>query len=88
MSENHTLDPVSAGAAVSVLRLGPAEAVEAAALEAACFTPGWSVEACLEAFVGLPAFRAYGLRDTDGVLVAYVTVYHTGDCLEILNFGT
>lgn len=40
----------------------------------------------MEAFT-LPAFRAYGLHRAGGVLAAYVTVYHTSGCLEILNLG-
>jgi len=67
------------------IRLDSPDSSELAELEGKCFSSGWNIETFLEAFAGLPAFRAWGLRD--GRLVAYVSIYQTSDCVEILNFG-
>jgi ribosomal-protein-alanine N-acetyltransferase len=55
------------------------------ALEQSCFSMPWSEEQCRGAFTQ-PFFAAFGLmRGTR--LLAYVSVYHTADELEILNLA-
>jgi ribosomal-protein-alanine N-acetyltransferase len=65
------------------VRLEQNHAAVMAALEQACFTLPWSAAQCKAAF-DQPAFMAFGcFRAHD--LVAYISVYHTSDELEILN---
>lgn len=54
-------------------------------LERRCFPLPWSEEQCRAAFAQ-PAFAAFGLLGERG-LVAYVSVYHIPDELEILNLA-
>ena len=79
--------PAACGEAISgVVRLTFTDSYAISELEAQCFSSGWNAETIMEAFT-LPAFRAYGLLRAEKNLAAYVTVYHTDDCLEILNLG-
>ena len=67
------------------VRLGPDDASAVAALEACCFGLPWSEDQFLQTFAQ-DAFAAYGLKKKE-LLIAYATVYHTFDELEILNIA-
>jgi ribosomal-protein-alanine N-acetyltransferase len=70
---------------VSVRLLGSADCAALAALEAQCFPDSWSPEQ-FRAAMSRKSFAALGAEDVSG-LVAYVTVYHIVDEVEILNLG-
>lgn len=57
-------------------------------LEGRCFSLPWTEREFTAAF-GQASFFAFGLRETsaDRSLVAYVSLYHTPDELEILNIA-
>ncbi|MBR4741541.1 MAG: ribosomal protein S18-alanine N-acetyltransferase [Desulfovibrio sp.] len=55
------------------------------ALEAACFSLPWSIEQCRICF-SVPHFAAIGLF-LQTRLVAYLSLYHIADEMEILNFA-
>ncbi|WP_241160143.1 ribosomal protein S18-alanine N-acetyltransferase [Desulfovibrio sp. ZJ369] len=76
-------DPVSG--AVQFQRLDVRHVGMMHELERRCFPLPWSEEQCRAAFAQ-PAFAAFGLLGGQG-LVAYVSVYHTVDELEILNLA-
>ncbi|MDR0239611.1 MAG: ribosomal protein S18-alanine N-acetyltransferase [Deltaproteobacteria bacterium] len=87
----HFPDP----AAMEFCRLDRNVVDELATLEAQCFTLPWSKEQLANAF-GVPHFAAFGLRaplrkgsgtGDDAPLVAYLSVYHNPDELEILNLA-
>ena len=61
------------------------DAVAMQELEARCFSLPWTEEQCRTAF-GQSAFAAFGLWD-GRELVAYVSLYHSLDELEILNLA-
>jgi triosephosphate isomerase len=66
-------------------KIGPEEAAAVAQLERRCFHLPWNKEQLLTA-LGQKAFAAFALKQ-DGVLVAYASVYHTAEELEILNIA-
>ncbi|MDR3362578.1 MAG: ribosomal protein S18-alanine N-acetyltransferase [Desulfovibrio sp.] len=66
-------------------RLGHEHAGAVAMLERQCFSLPWSEAQCRAAFTQ-PAFAAFGLFRA-AELVAYISVYHTPDELEILNLA-
>ena len=66
-------------------RLDARHATSMHALERRCFSLPWSEAQCRAAFAQ-PAFAAFGLfRGPE--LLAYISVYHTLDELEILNLA-
>ncbi len=72
-----------------VIRLCEHHAQALVQLESLCFTHGWNLEEARRAFRQKP-FLAYGIMDTDAGeerLLAYVSLYHIDDTLEILNVG-
>lgn len=71
--------------AVQTRRLDAGHAQAMCSLEKRCFTLPWSEAQCRAAFAQ-PAFLALGLFRGEA-LVAYVSVYHTTDELEILNLA-
>lgn len=66
-------------------RLGPADADSMYRLEACCFSLPWSAAQCRAAFAQ-QAFMAFGLLREEE-LVAYISFYHIGDEVEILNLA-
>lgn len=66
-------------------RLDARDAPAVAALERLCFTLPWTEEQFRQAFEHT-AFAVSGIHE-DGELVAYLSVYHTPDELEILNIA-
>jgi ribosomal-protein-alanine N-acetyltransferase len=87
----HFPDP----ATLEFLRLSRNELDALAALEELCFTSPWSKEQLAKVF-GLPNFAAFGLRaprreisgaENKSPLVAYISLYHTQNELEILNLA-
>ena len=82
-------------AAIECCRLDLKDIDEFSALEALCFTLPWSREQ-LAAALELPSFAAFGLRapprpgsgaGEKAPLVAYISLYHNPDELEILNLA-
>ena len=67
-------------------RLDVSFALALADLEALCFTQAWTETEMTAAFAQ-PAFHAYGLIDDSGALLAYITLYHIADELEIINIA-
>lgn len=70
------------------VRLEPPDIPELVDLEGRCFSLPWTEREFTAAF-GQSSFFAFGLRETgaDRSLVAYVSLYHTPDELEILNIA-
>lgn len=72
------------------VRLGPENSPELVALERQCFSLPWTEQEFAGAF-GQTCFSVFGLRETrqdaQNELVAYASVYHTSDELEILNIA-
>ncbi|GHU93857.1 ribosomal protein S18-alanine N-acetyltransferase [Candidatus Desulfovibrio trichonymphae] len=66
-------------------RITPQYAEAMQDLERRCFSTPWSEEQCRSAFTQ-PAFVAFGLMRGMN-LIAYISVYHTANELEILNLG-
>ncbi|MDR2573641.1 MAG: GNAT family N-acetyltransferase, partial [Desulfovibrio sp.] len=66
-------------------RLDKSHAKAVRELEQCCFSMPWSEEQCLKAFTQ-PFFAAFGLMRGPR-LVAYISVYHTANELEILNLA-
>lgn len=66
-------------------RLDARDAPAVAALERLCFTLPWTEEQFRQAF-GHAAFAASGIYE-GSELIAYLSVYHTPDELEILNIA-
>ncbi len=66
-------------------RLDARDAPAVAALERRCFTLPWTEEQFRQAFEHA-AFAVSGIHE-GGELVAYLSVYHTPDELEILNIA-
>ena len=82
-------------ATLEFFRLGHDELDALAELESRCFTLAWSKEQLAGQF-GLPNFAAFGLRAAqrqhsgmkgEAPLVAYISLYHSPDELEILNLA-
>ncbi len=67
-------------------RLSLDDCQDVAALEQLCFSKAWTQKQFAKAF-RQPAFSAFGIRN-DGMLVAYVTIFHVVDELEIVNIAT
>ncbi len=70
---------------VRFVRLGSEDCADVAALEARCFSLPWS-EAQFRQALGQSVFAAFGLKRGE-TLLAYVSVYHTPDEMEILNIA-
>ena len=75
------------------MRLGPEDLQETAELEAACFSLPWTLSQLTAAFAqkhfaafGLKAFSA-AVTQHEARLVAYISMYHNQDELEILNLA-
>ncbi|MBB5143866.1 ribosomal protein S18-alanine N-acetyltransferase [Desulfovibrio intestinalis] len=66
-------------------QLEASDAEKMSAIERECFTLPWSEEQCRAAFTQ-KAFAAFGLF-CGADLVGYISIYHTGDELEILNLA-
>ncbi len=66
-------------------QLEASDAEKMSAIERECFTLPWSEEQCRAAFTQ-KAFAAFGLFCGED-LVGYISIYHTGDELEILNLA-
>lgn len=78
----------------SIVVLGEKDAPELAALEAECFSSSWTEERYRDIFSAmaahrLPPFMAFGLREKDGTLAAYVSLglYHAARELEVYNIA-
>lgn len=67
-------------------RLEKKDSAEVAALEKKCFSTPWTEKEFSLSFEQ-KIFEVFGLKK-DGVLVAYIAMYHTPDELEILNIAT
>lgn len=76
---------ISSGGAPHCERLAAAEIAAIAALERRCFTLPWTEDQFRRAFEQA-AFCVTGIHRV-GELVAYLSVYHTTDELEILNIA-
>lgn len=77
--------PDGTGRQAGCFRLTSAFVPAIAELERRCFTLPWTEEQFLRAFEQ-PAFAVTGVCDGDA-LIAYLSVYHTVDELEILNIA-
>lgn len=76
---------MSAGQIWRMQRLKASDAEKMFAIERECFTLPWSEEQCRAAF-NQKAFAAFGLFGSEN-LAGYISIYHTGDELEILNLA-
>ena len=76
---------MSAGQACRMQQLEASDAEKMSAIERECFTLPWSEEQCRAAFKQ-KAFAAFGLFCGEN-LAGYISIYHTGDELEILNLA-
>ena len=65
--------------------LTPADIAAVVALERQCFSSPWD-EALYAAALGRQFFRLWGIKPA-GILVGYVSVYHLGAELEIINIA-
>lgn len=67
------------------IRLGAEHAPLVAEIEKLCFDQPWSEDQCRKAFEQ-QAYAAFGMPGQGG-LVAYISLYITGDELEVLNLA-
>ncbi len=70
---------------LKVESLTPADIAAVVALERQCFSSPWD-EALYAAALRRPFFRLWGIKSA-GVLASYVSVYHLGAELEIINIA-
>lgn len=87
----------------SIVVLGEKDADDLAALEAACFSTAWTGERYRDILAAVdkalarkdaacsppPPFMAYGLRERDGTLAAYISLglHHAAGELEVYNIA-
>jgi len=69
-----------------LVKLGPEDAEELAALEAASFSTSWSAGQFVSAFSGR-SFFVYGIRE-NGALACYLSFHCVVDEMEIVNLAT
>ena len=83
MSEISSGSPLTGD--LNVESLTPADIEAVVALERQCFSSPWD-EILYTAALGRPFFRLWGIKPA-GVLAGYVSVYHLGAELEIINIA-
>lgn len=75
----------AAGPGPLVVRLGPGDVPAVAALERRCFSSPWD-EKLYTAALGQSFFHLWGVS-LSGQLAGYVSVYHLGEEVEIINIA-